>query len=314
MPTFEVLIDDCFAKLLPNCSLAPIDNKHILSLINDFEDGKWRSSKFHQFIWNNVAQTALSAEERKSLADESSSLLIRSAQNLRLTDQDKEECENIGRGSELAEILLYGLMKEYFKALPVVPKIFYKQSAKDNAKGADSVHIVIEDGSYTIWFGEAKFYNSLDDARFDMIIKSVEMTLQTDKLKKENSIIVGVRDIDDLIDDENIRKCIKHDLDNKNSIDELKPKLHIPILILHECTITQNQKNLTDDYKEKIVKYHKERAEAYFKKHLAKLKNTINLYEKITFHLVLFPVPSKKDIVDKFVKKVKFEKEEANNE
>jgi hypothetical protein len=314
MPTFEVLINDCFANLSTDSTLEPVDNKYILSLINDFEDGKWRSSKFHQFIWNNVAQTALSAEERESLVNDNLSILIRSAENLRLTDQDKEECENIGRGSELAEILLYGIMKEYYGALPVVPKIFYKQSTKDNAKGADSVHIVVKDEDYTIWFGEAKFYNSFDDARFDTIIKSVATTLQTDKLKKENSIIVGVKDMDKLIQNENIRKRIKNDLNNKNSIDELKPRLHIPILILHECNITRNQKILNDDYKEQIINYHKERVEAYFKKHIAKLKSTINLYEKITFHLILFPVPCKKDIVDKFVRRVEFEKEEAIND
>ena len=314
MPTFEVLINDCFANLSTDSTLEPVDNKYILSLINDFEDGKWRSSKYHQFIWNNVAQTALSAEERESLVNDNLSILIRSAENLRLTDQDKEECENIGRGSELAEILLYGIMKEYYGALPVVPKIFYKQSTKDNAKGADSVHIVVKDEDYTIWFGEAKFYNSFDDARFDTIIKSVATTLQTDKLKKENSIIVGVKDMDKLIQNENIRKRIKNDLNNKNSIDELKPRLHIPILILHECNITRNQKILNDDYKEQIINYHKERVEAYFKKHIAKLKSTINLYEKITFHLILFPVPCKKDIVDKFVRRVEFEKEEAIND
>ena len=314
MPTFEVLINDCFANLSTDSTLEPVDNKYILSLINDFEDGKWRSSKFHQFIWNIVAQTALSAEERESLVNDNLSILIRSAENLRLTDQDKEECENIGRGSELAEILLYGIMKEYYGALPVVPKIFYKQSTKDNAKGADSVHIVVKDEDYTIWFGEAKFYNSFDDARFDTIIKSVATTLQTDKLKKENSIIVGVKDMDKLIQNENIRKRIKNDLNNKNSIDELKPRLHIPILILHECNITRNQKILNDDYKEQIINYHKERVEAYFKKHIAKLKSTINLYEKITFHLILFPVPCKKDIVDKFVRRVEFEKEEAIND
>lgn len=314
MLTFDVLINDCFAKLSTDSTLEPVDNKYILSLINDFEDSKWRSSKFHRFIWNNIAQTALSAEERQSLVNDNLSVLIRSAENLRLTDQDKEECENIGRGSELAEILLYGIMKEHYGALPVVPKIFYKQSINDNAKGADSVHIVVKDEDYTIWFGEAKFYNSFDDTRFDTIIKSVAATLQTDKLKKENSIIVGVRDMDKLIQNENIRKCIKNDLNNRNSIDELKPKLHIPILILHECSITQNQKILNDNYKEQIIKYHKERAEAYFKKHIVKLKSTINLYEKITFHLILFPVPCKKDIVDRFVKRVEFEKKEANND
>ena len=57
---------------------------------------------------------------------------------------DKKNIKTDTEGSELAEILLYGIMHHHYKALPVVPKIFNKQNSNDNAKGADSVHIVLE--------------------------------------------------------------------------------------------------------------------------------------------------------------------------
>ena len=65
--------------------------------------------------------------------------------NLRLVDRDN------GQGSVIAEIVLYGIMRYHYEALPVVPKIFYKQNANDNAKGADSVHIILDDkGNFTL--------------------------------------------------------------------------------------------------------------------------------------------------------------------
>lgn len=155
---FNILIDDSFVNICTDGTLSPIDNKYILSLINDFEDGEWRYSKFQNFIWDNIAETSLSQKEREKLITQSHSTLVAAAKNLRLTDTDE-----IGSGSELAEIILYGIMKRYYHALPIVPKIFYKQNSQDNAKGADSVHIVIEnDNDFSLWFGEAKFYNSIE--------------------------------------------------------------------------------------------------------------------------------------------------------
>ncbi len=151
---FEVLINDEFINVALEDNLDPIDNKYVLSLVNDFEDGSWRYKKFQNFIWDNIAETALSQIERSSLVNQHHTLLTAAAKNLRITDKEGD----ISKGSELAEIILYGIMKHYYGALSVVPKIFYKQNAQDNAKGADSVHIVIEDNSdFSIWFGEAKF-------------------------------------------------------------------------------------------------------------------------------------------------------------
>jgi hypothetical protein len=303
MLPFKILFDDSFVKFNSNKTLVPVDRKFLLSLVNDFEDGQWRFNNFQRFLWNNVAETALSFNEREKLIGNPATTIASAAQNLRLTDKEKD----ISKGSELAEILLYGIMKYKYGALPVVPKIFYKQNPKDNAKGADSVHIVIESGNdFSLWFGEAKFYNSIEDARLATIIESVENSLKTDKLKKENSIITDLSDIDRFEMDEDLRGKIKDALDTEKSIDELKPKLHIPILLLHECKLTAKETEFTDEYVKKIIDYHLERAQSYFEKQIETIAKKIHKYSEISFHIILFPVPKKDSIVNTFLESAEF--------
>jgi len=302
---FEVLINSRFIDICIDRQLSPINKKNVISLINDFEDGEWRYRKFSNFIWDNIADTALSYDERTALVNQSHSLLTEAAQNLRLTDKE----DDVSQGSELAEIVLYAFMKHHYKALPVVPKIFYKQNSQDNAKGADSVHIVVHDNDFTLWFGEAKFYNSIEDARLTSITSSVKKSLRSDKLKKENSIITNLGELDKLITCEQLRDKIRSALSNKNSIDNIKPKINIPILILHECDITKKSKATSEEYKNNIIEYHKNRANSYFKKQISLIGNDIFMYDDITFHIILFPVPSKSEIVNRFVKSVAHYKE-----
>lgn len=298
---FEVLLDEAFSVVNDDASITPTANKRVLSLTNDFEDAKWRYTNFQNFIWDNIVETALSSDERQNLSHQSHSLLTEAAKALRLTDAAKKD---IGKGSELAEIVLYGIMKHHYQALPVVPKIFYKQNNQDNAKGADSVHIVVSGSDFSIWLGEAKFYNDIEDARLGKIVESVGNALQTDKLKKENSIITNVRDLDALIGDAALKAKIKAALSQKTSIDSLKPHLHIPILLLHECAITKSCTSLTGAYKASIIDYHKKRAKAYFKKQVKELGSSVVQYSDINFHVILFPVPDKAKIVSKFLANV----------
>lgn len=297
---FEVIFDDEFSMFNADLGIDPDTNKHVVSAINDFADGQWRFARFQKFIWDNIVDTALSSAERNALANQSLSLLAEAAKKLRLTDSD----DDIGKGSELAEIVLYGIMKHHYGALPVVPKIFYKQNSQDNAKGADSVHIVVNGSDFSIWMGEAKFYNDIKNARLASIVESVGNALQSDKLEKENSIITNVNDLDHLIGDVDLRSSIKACLRSGASMDDLKSRLHVPILMLHECAITKACSRLTTAYKDEIIAYHKGRAQSYFKKQVEELKAKVFLYEEITFHLILFPVPEKKKIVDSFLSNV----------
>lgn len=85
------------------------------------------------------------------------------------------------------------------------------------------------------------------------IIESVNNSLQTDKLKKENSIITNISDIDSLIDNNELCTKIKEALSPQESIDSLKPKIHIPIFLLHECSITKEADCMSEEYKESII-------------------------------------------------------------
>ena len=122
---FEILIDDSFLSFNTKPDLSPLDRKHVLSLANGFEDGKWRFSDLHNFVWDNIAETALSERERASLVGKAHSQLAAAARNLRLTDKEDE----FGKGSELAEIVLYGIMKRHYDALPVEPLAKLPESA-----------------------------------------------------------------------------------------------------------------------------------------------------------------------------------------
>lgn len=294
---FEILVDDHYLNLFKETTLTPVENKTVLSLANDFEDEKWRREKFENFIWDNIALTALSAKEREKLAGKSGSTLREAAKNLRLTDKEGD----IGQGSELAEIVLYGIMHHYFGALPVVPKIFYKQNTQDNAKGADSVHIVLDDNDgFSLWFGEAKFYNSIENARLSSVVESVGNSLKTEKLKKENSIITNMADVDQLVENKELAAKIKLALSSDNSMDNIKPILHIPILLLHECPLTAGAKEMDDEYRKRLRDYHLDRASAYFKKQIEALSDKVAKYSSIKFHIILFPVPDRKDLVERF--------------
>lgn len=307
---FEILIDDFFLKVNAETKLSPIDKKKVLSVINDFQDGKWRYSKFQSFIWDNIAETSLSYKDRMALVDRSQSNLTLSAKKLRLTDLNKSQDS---QGSELAEIVLYAIMKHHYKALPVVPKIFYKQNSQDNAKGADSVHIVVDDDdTFSLWFGEAKFYNSIEDDRISSIIDSVENALQSDKLEKENSIITSVSDLKMFLEKKlELYERILEFIKTGTSIDKIKPILHIPILLLHECPITQKSNELTDEYRKEIINYHKERAESYFGKQIKRVSESVFKYSEIHFHLILFPVPEKEPIINSFVENVQHYKKQG---
>jgi hypothetical protein len=296
----DVIVDESLVTISATGTPSSSESRNsLLALANDFEDGSWRYSRFHDLVWNNLSQTSLSARERESMVEEGFSKLRQAAMNLRLTDSQTDP----GKGSEIAEIMLYAVMKHHYKALPVVPKIFYKQNRNDNAKGADSVHIVVanQGDEFSLWLGESKFYNDISDARLDKVVESVSEMLQSEKIRKENSIIVGLSDLEDLIGQTPVLHKIRTALDRDRSIDLLKPLLHIPILLLHECQITAGAVAMTAQYRDSLQAHLRTRAERYFLKQAAKI-GAVAGYGDIHFHLIALPVPDKTRIVFDFVK------------
>ena len=286
---FRILVNETLINFHPKITFTVYNNENILGLLNYFEEGEWMYEKFNNYIWDKIAETALSEKEKKKIAREPYTTIKNAAKKLVIND------------GEIAEILLYGVMRDHFKGLPVVPKIFYKQNDNDQAKGADSVHIVLDNDDFTIWYGEAKFYKDIKDTKFTQIINSISNLLTKDRIKKENSIILGLDTLDDYVKNCETKKKIKSVLDTNESIDKIKPKLNVPILLLHEHEYASLENS--DD---KVLSYYKERATSYLKKQIESLSDKVHLYEKITFHLILFSVPNKKEIVTSFEERAQF--------
>ncbi len=303
---FSVIINDELIKDSHISGFMPEGNESLVSVVNDFEDGKWRLGKFLNFVIDNLKETALTAKERAALVNREGEILSRAANCLRI----EENGDSNSRGSEVGEILLYGLMREYYGALPAVPKIWHKQNRQNTAKGADSVHVVIkEDNRFELWLGEAKFYKDISGA-ITKAVESVKDMLSLAAIRKENSFITDLEDLRICLQKkhpdaaETLWLDISKMLDVQTSIDLVKPILHIPILLLHECNLTKAATGLSDEYKRSIKEAHLKNAQDYFKKQIGALKDEIPLYSAIHFHLVLFPIPNKDSVVDGFYKRI----------
>jgi hypothetical protein len=67
MMEFEVIIDDSLLALGIGNERTKTSSNKLIGIVNDFEDGNWRYEKFYNFIWDNIAETALSLREREAL-------------------------------------------------------------------------------------------------------------------------------------------------------------------------------------------------------------------------------------------------------
>ena len=64
---------------------------------------------------------------------------------------------------------------------------------------------------------------------------------------------------------------------------------------------TASATEISQKYREILEKKHIKKANEYFKKQIDALSGQVFKYEEISFHLILFPVPDKDEIVRLFI-------------
>ena len=65
---------------------------------------------------------------------------------------------------------------------------------------------------------------------------------------------------------------------------------------------------MDDGYRQKLRDYHLDRATAYFKKQIEALSDKVSKYSSIKFHIILLPVPDRKELVERFSNAVAYHK------
>ena len=328
---FEIIIDDYFLDICQdatNSLLEHSSNKKIFSLLNDFEDGKWRADYFNETLWNNISEATMTYKERESCQSNPFSSLKKSISKLRSIVKNSDN-KTSGTESEIAEILLHIILKKYYQALSIEPKLLRKQNKEVPIHSADTVHIVInyDQEDFSLWLGEAKFLNSITSSDLNrdvaksvldnltkIVIKSESRQIcintieLSDALDYESKVLIDELPIDSKRDNsiieikdklQKIKKKILSILDEDASIDYIRPLLNIPILILYECQITEKHLNMSKQYKEEIIKNQIHHIKRYFNLQIKEMIDTkIVNYTEVTFHLIVFPIPEKATVIN----------------
>lgn len=132
-----------------------------------FELQEWRCSQFAEDLIGWLPDYGLIEEELKFDHGNAYEKLRQAAIRVYTSDKYKK------RG-EAGEIALHGICRQFFKTIPISPRVFYKSTSNDVIKSFDLVHARFpSDKAFEVWLGESKLFKDREKAIAEAI-KSVK--------------------------------------------------------------------------------------------------------------------------------------------
>ena len=237
-------------------------------------------------------------------------------QNSDIQDEDIEK-KYLKRG-EFGEVILHLLLRDFIETVPLISKIYFKDTDGGIVHGFDAVHIgpsVSNQSKRSLYLGESKLY-TCGKTGVGELISDIKNHFKRDFLRREFALISKKQT--SFIKSENYEnkntleeyKIYLEEkeqwfklLDERNKLQDILDSVTIPLL----CTYTSNAFNSHDneETKEFIEDYEKEINElkTYFDKEQKRMKEEVEDGEPVKTNLniilMLFPVPSKKELVKK---------------
>lgn len=187
---------------------------------------------------------------------------------------------------EFGEVILHLLLRDFYDTIPLISKIYFKDSMGHAVHGFDAVHIQPE--AKTLWLGESKLYT---DGKLGVkaLIEDIKEHFIRDYLEDEFSLIAKKVKLFDNIPERDYWVKL---LASSTKLSEQLDSITVPLL----CTYTSDNFTKYDDenLKEFIEEFEKEvnDLKSYFDKN-----NTHPLSGKLNIILLLFPVQCKNKLV-----------------
>lgn len=258
----------------------------ISSLCAGYECGKWRSSQLAEHTMEWLPEFCLTASELKSLKPGNAFSMIKKAARM------VYQTEKYKSRGEFGELFLHMILRQIYKSIPAISKIYFKDSVNHTVKGYDAVHIVQIDGKLELWLGEVKFYNNATDAIRDVIAEIQEHTKQN-YLRNEKILLANKID-----PDSSFYPTLSRLLDQNTSLDELFDCACIPILITYDSGTLKKHNKTTDDFNKEL-----EEEVLAIRQKIEEKTSNLNLPVKI--HLFLLPLQEKSVLIQKLDEELK---------
>lgn len=251
----------------------------LLGICAGFENGEWRGQRLADNLFNCIPDFCLSYSEVHEVdSTEWMDKLRKSVAMIYNSPKYKS------RG-EFGELLLHYILKDFYKTIPAISKMYFKDGPNETVKGFDAVHVIENDeGLLDLWLGEVKFYKNASQAIKD-VIPEIEEHFAHDYLRTEFIAITNKLDKESPFY-EKLSQLISPD----TSLDEIFERICVPVLITFNSKVIDKHVKYTDAYKEEM----RTEMEKYFKQFETQFEK---LGIDIEVHLFLLPLKTKETFV-----------------
>ncbi|MEJ5888715.1 DUF1837 domain-containing protein [Pseudokineococcus marinus] len=208
-----------------------------------YEQGRWRAQELVRDAFRrHLTSFALSYSEwQKVDGDSAAAALARSAKMV--YDTDKYE-----RRGEFGELILHGILRDFYGAEPAVSKIFFLDSPNETAKGFDAVHVVVDDtGELDVWLGEAKLYTDMKSA-INAVVRSIQDHISNEFLRREFIAVSNKFD-----DGWPHSAALTELLDENTSLDVILDRIVMPVLLTFQSDVIARHNKVSDAYIEDLL-------------------------------------------------------------
>jgi hypothetical protein len=198
---------------------------------------------------------------------------------------DELKKSGTAKRGEFGELLLHLILREFRHTIPLVSKVYFKDSTGVPAHGFDTVHI--SPNEKILWLGESKLYSNSKQG-IGELVKDLNGHIKTDYLNEQFLIIKKNLENNSIPDREKWIDIIA----NCHKLDEKLEMINIPML----CTYSHDiYRKFTDMNDQNAIAYHEidvRGLKDYFDK-----QNNFPLKDRVNIILMLFPVNDKKELV-----------------
>ena len=249
-----------------------------------FESRQWRKEQLVDYLFEYLPEFALTYSEVENLTGEN---VVAKMRQVVMSIYQSEKFKNRG---EFGELLLHAIIRETYKTIPAISKIYYKDGPNETVKGFDAVHVVVADDSLELWLGEVKFYNNISNAISDVI---EELNQHVEVRYVRNEFVAITNKIDDQWPHADRLKTLLHP---HTSLDDVFSNTYIPVLLTYDSSVLTRYDNKCDEYVQEIS----EELQKNHKIFCDKLGDF-----PLTIHLFLFPLNTKAELIKSLESKLK---------
>ncbi len=240
-----------------------------------FEQNKFRLQPLVDVIRRVIPEFALGYYEGHSIPLNE---VVDKLHEAAITVYTTDKYQNRG---EFGELILHLLLRDFCNSIPLISKIYFKDSLNVTVHGFDGVHVTIEGDIKKLWLGESKLYTSGEDGVKDLC-NDLKEHIAADYIRKEFELIS--RKLPSSVPEIDYWRTLMH---KHQKLENIYSGICIPLV----CT-----------YSSSLFKTHHQETQKYiedFKKEcdsLRELFKTKRISTDVDVVLMLLPVPCKNEL------------------